>query len=409
MGHLSPFFVKPIILQGDENAGERFPMLMHRATHLPVTRAIEWALLSRRPLVAVNTLGRNIREVGHFEHWMLTEHLSLDDPFDFADAFTPIRIQASLRPWFGRDFSDRKVRKLAVSPEHVRSRLETTLQYVDWHLREAHSSLSVRTQAKEILAFEVVRQNIKQALRDVMPTQSSKPDIEGLDDASVARVFEYIAMKGRSSPWGYGDSKRTLVLRKRNQLIVTLMLCFGIRRGDLLKLVTGDVLTHGSDPVLAVRRRPDDPRDSRLIEPNSKTQPRDLPLDPVVTRQLNDFVSEYRELIPKAKRTPYLFLEVVDGRPLSLRALNDVFEALQPEFPGIRPHICRHTHNTRLRKHCRRAGIPEKEELEHAKYLNGWLGDNSDAYTKREAREAARRLSLAVQRGLFAAIEDVPF
>jgi integrase len=297
MGHLSPFFVKPIILQCDENAGERLPMLMHRATHLPVTRVLEWALLSRRTLVASNTLGREIREVGHFEHWMLTVDLNLDDPFAFADAFTPIRIQASLRPWFGRDFSDRKVKKLAVSPEHVRSRFETTLGYVDWHLRKAQSSLSVRTQANEIVAFEIVRQNIEKALREVMPTQSSEPDIEGLDDATVARVFQRIAVEDRSSAWGYGNSERTLVLRKRNQLIVTLMLCFGIRRGDLLKLVTGDVLTHGPDPVLAVRRRPDDPRDSRLIEPNSKTQPRDLPLDPVVTRQLNDFVANYRKLM----------------------------------------------------------------------------------------------------------------
>jgi hypothetical protein len=191
MGHLSPFFIKPIVLRGDENAGERFPMLMHRSTHLPVTRAIEWALLSRRPLVASSTLGRNIREVGHFEHWMLTEELSLDDPFGIADAFTPIRIQASLRPWFGRDFSDRKVKKLAVSPKHVRSRLETTLEYVDWHLQEAQSSLTVRTQAKEILAFEVVRQNIKQALRDVIPTQSSEPDIEGLEAVWLERFSRY--------------------------------------------------------------------------------------------------------------------------------------------------------------------------------------------------------------------------
>ncbi len=79
MGYLSPFFVKPFILQGDDNAGECFPMLMHRATHLPATRVIEWALLSRRRLVASNTLGRYIREVGHFEHWMHTKEPSLDD------------------------------------------------------------------------------------------------------------------------------------------------------------------------------------------------------------------------------------------------------------------------------------------------------------------------------------------
>ena len=192
-------------------------------------------------------------------------------------------------------------------------------------------------------------------------------------------------------------------------MVVLILLAYGLRRGDLLKLCTGDVKTHGSNPTLWIRRRPDDPYDPRVWEPNAKTQERVLPLDSMLTRALNDYVADCRKHIPNQKKTPYLILSLTNGKPMATRSLNDIFKPLKALFPGIHPHKLRHTHNDRLRAHCREKGIGDKEMRDHAKYLNGWLGDNMGRYTKREARESARKISSQLQAQLFAPILDVPF
>jgi hypothetical protein len=92
-----------------------------------------------------------------------------------------------------------------------------------------------------------------------------------------------------------------------------------------------------------------------------------------------------------------------------MRSLNGIFEALKLLFPGIYPHLLRHTHNDRLKETCEQLGISEVEATEHAMYLNGWLGDNTGTYTQRSRREAAHKVSRRVQRELFAPVEDVPF
>jgi integrase len=410
LGKSNPFIVTRLILKRDENKGERLPMVLRRESRLPLAPAMGWALSTRRSApVAASTMDRELRCVAFIEWWCEREGLSLNDPLTFIDAFTPGRIEASLLPWLSRDQSDRKVKKLAVSPEVIRERLAVAASYIDWRLNNAQRAISVRRNPQECLAIEAARASIARSISDVEPTQSSAPDKEGLSQSEVSRLLDVIDPAHPRNPWARGTSEAAEGLRKRNQLIVMLMLAFGPRRGDILKLHTGDAKTHGPEPELWIRRRPDDPNDSRVWEPNSKTSERNLPLDPVLTRVLNDYINKFRRLIPRHKKTPYLFLAVDTGEPLATRSLNDVFESLKSEFPRIHPHVLRYTHNERLKTFCKEAGIAEEEAINHAKYLNGWLGDNSAIYTRRSRREAAQRLSQRVQRYLFAPIEDVPF
>lgn len=403
MGRSSPFLVTRIVLQGEGNRGERLPILIERQSRIPVTSVMEWMLSIRRSKpVSANTLERELRHLGHFEAWLQDEKLSLRDPMAFVDTFTPNRIEASLRPWLGKDVSDRKVKKLSIAPSVIRDRIYVIAGYVDWVLQNAERLLSVRTQATQIVAFRAVRESIARSLGNILPTQHETRRVEGLHPNEVTRLLALIDPENPNNPWARGNSEETVAIRRRNQLIVILMLAFGPRRGDLLKLHTGDVKTHGAEPTLWVRRRPDDPNDSRTFEPNAKTQERILPLDAFLARILNDYISEYRKLIPNYKKTPYLVLSTSTGKPLSSRALNDIFELLQPEFPGIHPHICRHTHNDRLRAYCRLNGIDNKDATSHAMYLNGWLGDNTGTYTRLEARKSAQAISMSVQRVLFA-------
>ena len=385
-------------------------MLLRRESRLPVAPAMEWALSTRRSApVAASTLDRELRCVAMAEWWCEREGLSLNDPLTFIDTFTPDRIEASLRPWLSRDQSDRKVKKLSVSPEVIKERLAVVASYIDWRLNNAQRAVSVRREPQKCVAIEAARASIASTLHNLEPTQSSAPQQEGLSQAEVSRLLDIIEPAHPRNPWARGTSRAAVGLRKRNQLIVLLMLAFGPRRGDILKLHTGDAKTHGPEPELWIRRRPDDPNDSRVWEPNSKTNERILPLDPLLTRAVNDYINEFRPLIPKYKKSPYLFLASDTGEPLATRSLNDIFQCLKSEFPRIHPHVLRYTHNDRLEEFCKHAGISEEETINHAKYLNGWLSDNSEIYTRRSRREAAQRLSKRVQRDLFAPVEDVPF
>ena len=210
-----------------------------------------------------------------------------------------------------------------------------------------------------------------------------------------------VAEDGLESPWTYPDKKIQSSLQARNRLIVRLLLTFGLRRGDLLKLYTTDALVSGSSKVLRVRRRPDDPMDSRRSEPNVKTQERDLPLSNALASELDIYVRIARLSIPGARRSPYLFLDVKRGCPLSLRALNDVFNPLRKIFPRLHPHVCRHTCNELILQESDANGISRSRALKHMRYINGWLGDNSGVYTRRLVREEARALSLDMQHRLF--------
>lgn len=410
MGRSSPFIVTRLVLKRDENRGERLPLLLRRASRLPMTRPMEWALTLRRsvPLSAAS-LDRELRHIAHLEWWFEREGLTLDDPMAFVDAFVPGRIEASLRPWLARDQSDRKVKKLSVSPEEIRDRLAVVKSYIKWNLNNAQRALSIRLQPKQCLAFEAATASICKSLDQLAPGQKSERQKEGLSKADEVRLIQVIEPMSPNNPWGRGSSKAAIALRHRNQLIVLLMLAFGPRRGDILKLHTGDVKAFGADPTLWIRRRPDDPNDPRDWEPNSKTKERILPLDPSLARLANEYINQHRTLIPKYKKSPYLFLASQSGIPLSTRAVNGIFEALKPLFPDIHPHILRHTHNDRLAEYCGQSGIGAKEMTDHAKYLNGWLGDNLGTYTQRSRREAAHRLSKGVQRAMFAPTEDVPF
>jgi len=410
MGRSSPFIVTRVVLKREENRGERLPLLLWRASRLPVTRAMEWALTLRRSVpISSASLDRELRHVALLEWWFEKEGMTLDEPMAFIDALAPGKIEASLRPWMARDQSDRKVKKLSVSPEEIRDRLAVAKSYIDWALNNAQRALSVRLAPKQCLAVGAARASICRSLDLVAPTQISERKTEGLTVADSTRLLQVIEPSDPRNPWGRGTSKAANALRYRNQLIVLLMLAFGPRRGDILKLHTGDVKAFGVDPTLWIRRRPDDPNDPRDWEPNAKTKERILPLDATLARLLNLYIQNHRSQVPKYKKTPYLFLASQTGTPLSSRAVNEIFESLKAEFPKIHPHVLRHTHNDRLKEHCRESGISEKDMVGHAKYLNGWLGDNFGTYTQRSARESAQRMSRNVQRQMFAPLEDVPF
>ena len=234
MGRSSPFLVTRIVLRGHSNLGERLPILLDRQSRKPVTAVMEWALSVRRNKpVSANTLERELRHLGYFEAWLKLNGLSLRDPLAFVDAFTPNLIEASLRPWLGKDVSDQKVKKISINPSGIRDRIQVIAAYVAWVLQNAERSLSVRTQAAQILALRAARESVARSLSDILPTQNEGRKTDGLSSSDVTRLLAIIDPQNPHNPWARGNSDEANAIRKRNQVIVLLMLAFGPRRGSL--------------------------------------------------------------------------------------------------------------------------------------------------------------------------------
>ncbi|MGW4948621.1 tyrosine-type recombinase/integrase, partial [Actinoplanes sp. NPDC004185] len=145
-----------------------------------------------------------------------------------------------------------------------------------------------------------------------------------------------------------------------------------------------------------------DPDDTRVDEPRLKTQPREYPVLQRVAEITAEYIREYRAQIPNAADSEYLFLETVDGNPLSKRTINAIFQKLQHAVPGLTPHILRHTNTERLVRDAKALGLAEEEMLRTIMYLNGWLSNNVATYTAREREETARTVATARQANFFA-------
>jgi integrase len=130
--------------------------------------------------------------------------------------------------------------------------------------------------------------------------------------------------------------------RERNYLMIRLFLETGMRRGELSKLKVGDVVTHGPEPHVNVKRRPGDQQDPRRIEPAVKTLERRI----VISRPLARLVIDYLRYHRGRQRHPYLFCSTRGQAPLTLSGVDGIFMEIRryfkPEQGKFSPHILRH-------------------------------------------------------------------
>lgn len=109
-----------------------------------------------------------------------------------------------------------------------------------------------------------------------VPSRAKLGAREGLSMEDQDRLLKVIHPDSPDNPW-----KRRFV-RQRNWLIVVLLLATGMRCGELLGLQIGDL--DSRLPKLRIIRRADAIEDPRPIQPNTKTNDRELELRPAIMR-----------------------------------------------------------------------------------------------------------------------------
>lgn len=218
----------------------------------------------------------------------------------------------------------------------------------------------------------------------------------GLSMEEQDRVLMVVHPESPTNPWVRGFTRR------RNWLIVVLLLAIGIRRSELLGLQLRDI--HADQPKIDIIRRADAPEDARVSQPNTKTSDRTLEVAPSIMRVLLAYVKE-RRVIKLARRHPQLIVSD-EGDALSQKSIDKIFKQIRAACPDlsvkITSHVMRHTWNERFSEQADAIGLSEIAEQRARSSQQGWSDNSKTAttYTRRHTDRKAQQLSLRIQEDL---------
>lgn len=248
--------------------------------------------------------------------------------------------------------------------------------------------------------MQLERDHALRAFRANVPKVSKRPKLDarvGLSKEEQDQVLQAVAPGSLNNPWKRG------FVQLRNWLIVIILLATGMRRGELLGMKIGDL--GQSQPKLRVLRRADDIEDQRPIQPNSKTNERELALRPNIMRAVWGYINHERRSIKAARRHPFLIVSD-DGQPLSLKSVDKLFGQLREACPGLpvrlTSHVMRHTWNERFSEQAELLGLDAPVEEKARNEQQGW-SDNSKmavTYTRRYTAKKGREIALRLQEAL---------
>lgn len=290
--------------------------------------------------------------------------------------------------------------EVEIDPSSAATRLRNIRDYLRWLAIARISKHGIDASLR--ITLESSTQYTSHAIDARLPSASYKSGAldqrEGLEPEVVDRILKIIDPHSPDNPWTDGHS------RYRNALIIEWLLCFGLRRGELLNVRIGDVKFR--DSTVTVVRRADNPDDPRKNQPKVKTKGREIPISSGLLDKTTAYIMNHRSVIRGARKHDFLFVASDTGAPLSIPSLNKIFNVLRqkcPEIPShVFPHIFRHTWNDRFSESMDANKVGEDTEKKARSYLMGWSETSGTAatYTRRHIRKKAQEVSLQLQHKL---------
>lgn len=217
---------------------------------------------------------------------------------------------------------------------------------------------------------------------------------EGLSEDQLATLRSLVDPESPSNPW------KEPFVRQRNYLIISIFLALGIRRGEFLGLRATSINFQSN--TLDIARNPDDKKDPRKDEPNTKTKERTLPMTDDLADDIQEYITDWRSKITAANKHTFLLVSEA-GRPLSKSALDAMFSDIKlasAALSALCAHVLRLTWNDEYSELMESRGTSESEEIRTRSYLMGWVETSGTAatYTRRHVRRKANEASLQLQR-----------
>lgn len=144
-------------------------------------------------------------------------------------------------------------------------------------------------------------------------------------------------------------------LKLRNYLLIQLLFWTGARSAEILSLTLDDIDYDLTSPIVKIKRRHDDPHDSRAYQPVTKTREREIIIPPELRNKIDEYI-KIRHKLPLARKHPYLFVSH-KGPSAGLPITNATFynrvmltaKAVDKDgFLLVKRHGFRHLFNERL-------------------------------------------------------------
>jgi integrase len=388
------------------NGGERLPLIVDQRG-LPVPSPNQWSIFLRRPQVQSNTLTEELRTIAHLYDWAARRGIDIDERLASGNGLQPSEITAMYQNLryvrkLGRAIAARRLADIrdvaSVSGKVHATRVAVARDYVLWGLERTLYRLDVSDPRAAGIRERCERVR-RLAVDFQRATSDARPKRVGLSAEHRARLLEILHPDYPRNPFRRSG-------RFRNWILILLLLTFGFRRGESLKLKVTDVNVKGRRPSIRVVRRPGDADDPRANEPAVKTLGRELPLESEMARLLDIYIQHHRPRYAGSDKSPFVFFSK-HGKPLSLRMVNAITQQIVRRFPEFRgllsPHVLRYTYNDMIVESARAGGVKGEELKAAQNYLNGWSLDSEQSalYSRRATADQAREISLAHQRRLF--------
>lgn len=296
--------------------------------------------------------------------------------------------------------------EVEIDPGSAATRLRNIRDYLRWLAIARMSKHGIDATLR--ITLESSTQYTSHAIDARLPSASYKSGAldqrEGLEPEVVEQILKVIDPHSSDNPWTDEHS------RYRNALIIEWLLCFGLRRGELLNVRIGDVKFR--DSTVKVVRRADNPDDPRKNQPKVKTKGREIPISSGLLDKTNAYIMNHRSVIRGARKHDFLFVASDTGAPLSIPSLNKIFNVLRQKCVGmpndVFPHIFRHTWNDRFSEEMDANKVGDEAEKKARSYLMGWSETSGTAatYTRRHIRNKAKEVSLQLQKNILGKADE---
>jgi hypothetical protein len=406
--------------------GERFPVLLADDGMPLFYPTVYEAAMRRQVHLASATLSIDLSAIKFLYTWAALNNVDFEKRFHQGEFLDTSEVQSlanalnhrfdlyyrnphALQRKATRASKPRKVRSLeafhqaepkkvstSVDRETYGRRLYIVCKYLDWlaGVRTTWATSASRYHD----TFELARMRMKESFQSRYPKLAlhQQGKREGLSEKQQEVLMGAIAADSPRNPW------KDDLTRRRNELLIHLLLAFPTRRGEILQVrIRRDVDTQGNK--LYVRRAPDDKADPRRDEPNAKTLERDYDLPHDLAKMLSDYIIDVRSTVRGARFHDFLFVAAKTGEPLSKSGFTKIFSHLRKKIPELPSNLCGHmtknTWNDNFSKECDDNHIPEEEEMQTREFLNGWKKGSRTAgiYTVRHVRKKAQEANLKMQ------------
>jgi len=296
--------------------------------------------------------------------------------------------------------------EVEIDPGSAATRLRNIRDYLRWLAIARMSKHGIDASLR--ITLESSTQYISHAIDARLPSASYKSgeldQREGLEPEVVEQILKVIDPHSSDNPWTDEHA------RYRNALIIEWLLCFGLRRGELLNVRIGDVKFR--DSTVTVVRRADNPDDPRKNQPKVKTKGREIPISSGLLDKTSAYIMNHRSVIRGARKHDFLFVASDTGAPLSIPSLNKIFNVLRQKCSGmpndVFPHIFRHTWNDRFSEEMDANKVGDEAEKKARSYLMGWSETSGTAatYTRRHIRNKAKDVSLQLQKNILGKADE---